>query len=630
VKVTMTEMGEALRTCMERLVVAREEREQIIVEAANEISSKKKKVRELQLKLEDANKKIAKLAAENSNLCKAADVKDALIGELRESAAATGDKLADATARLESAQKQAGSLEYEVRMLQKELEVRGQEREYDLKSVDAARRQQAEHQKRIAQLEAECQRLRAMVRKRLPGPAAIAKMRDEVDQQQAQTPTASPRRPRPATPSSPRSAVAPFSPRTPSPRRSVSGGADGYAFRLRAVEDENTALKQALAKRESELQFMQMKYADEACKLTAAQMQVKELTEENRQLSDANTQSESWASALVSELDKFRSGNENGGACASIMASSEMNLLHDFSEVEKLETASGDQKRNVQRASPHKADTGLATEEQNGNAPVLDGSVSNGHPEKVRHIWELVVQKHEASGESFEAIIEQISQALEQTATRAKRDGSDVPSDQSEIEKAVRDMVEQTTSMIQAAYAEEDDVARSRALSHHKSEMFRRFKRLVQVRHELLEGKCDLGKFVDEVCLILKYVVSQCFSDQDQIDTVSRDTEDFDGAKPSGAVTADGTHDTESAKPTATSAFRTEADGEPVQSVESQTTAANRLQKPDIELIHALQHEDGSSILSERKSAAYREMQSPASEASVERRAVQEENHLAT
>lgn len=309
------------------------------------------------------------------------------------------------------------------------------------------------------------------------------------------------------------------------------------------------------------------------------------------------------------------------------MASSEMNLLSDFSEVEKLETASGDQKRNVQRASLQKADTALATEEQNGNAPVLDGSVSNGHPGKVRHIWELVVQKHEASGESFETIIEQISQALEQTATRAKRDGSDVPSGQSEIEKAVRDMVEETTSMIQAAYAGEDDVTRSKALSHDKSELFRRFERLVQVRHELLEGKCDLGKFVDEVCLILKYVVSQCFSDQDQTDTVSRDTEDFDGAKPSGAVTTDGTHDTESAKPAATSAFQTEADEEPVQSVENQTTAANRLQKPDIELIHALQHQDGSSILS--KSAAYREMQSPASEASLERRAAQEESHLA-
>ncbi|KAL5683154.1 hypothetical protein ACJX0J_009539, partial [Zea mays] len=148
---------------------------------------------------------------------------------------------------------------------------------------------------------------------------------------------------------------------------------------------------------------------------------------------------------------------------------------------------------------------------------------------------------------------------------------------QSEIEKAVRDMVEETTSMIQAEIVKrEDDVARSRALSQDKSELFRHFERL----------------FVDKVCLILKYVVSQCFSNQDQTDTVSRDTEDFDGAKPSGAVTVDATHDTESAKQAATLAFQTYADEEPVQSIESQTTTANHLQKPDIELIHALQHQD--------------------------------------
>ncbi|CAD6250320.1 unnamed protein product [Miscanthus lutarioriparius] len=628
----MAEIGEALRSCMERLVIAREEREQIIVEAANEISSEKKKVRELQQKLEDANTKVAKLAAENNHLSKAADSKDALIGELRESAAATGGKLADATARLESAKKQAGSLQYEVRMLQKELEVRGQEREYDLKSVDAARRQQAEHLKRIAELEAECQRLRAMVRKRLPGPAAIAKMRDEVDQQPTQTPTSgSPRRLRPATLSSPRSVVAPFSPRitspfsprTTSPRRSISD-ADGYAFKLRAVEDENRALKQAFAKRESELQFVQMKYADEACKLTVAQRQLKELSEENRQLSDANSQSESWASALISELDKFRSGNQNG---ASIMASSssEMILLDDFAEIEKLEMASGDQKRNAQRASPKKADTGLVMQEQNGNGPVLDGRMSNGHPEKVKNIWELVVHKHEASGESVETIIEQISQALDQTAISAKTDDSDVLNDRSEIEKAVRNMVEEITSMIRT-YAE-DNVARSRVLLNNKSELFRCFEHLVQVCHDLLEGKCNLGKFIDEVCLILKYIVSQYFSDQDQTDSLNTNAENFDGVKPSSTVTANGTHNTESAKPAATSAIQTEAGEVPVQSVESQIMV-NHLQKPDTEPIHVIQAQD-DSILPGRKSA-FCEIQSSAAEAGVEHRAAQEESHLAT
>ncbi|KAJ1279964.1 hypothetical protein BS78_04G195700 [Paspalum vaginatum] len=612
----MAEMEEALRSCMERLVVVREEREQIIVEAANEISAEKKRVRELQHKLEDANKRAAKLAAENSSLGKAMDAKEAAIRELRESAAAAGGKLADAMARLESSQKQAGSLQYEVRMLQKELEVRGQEREYDLKSVDAARRQQAEHLKRIAELEAECQRLRAMVRKRLPGPAAIAKMRDEVEQKQ--TPTASPRRPRPATPSSPRSA-APFSPRTPSPRRSVSDD-EGYASKLRTVEDENRALKQALAKRESELQFVQMRYDDEACKLAVVQRQLKELTEENKQLSDANSQSQSWASALISELEQLRSGNENG---ASIVASSEMNLLDDFAEIEKLEMASGDRKpQNVEHTSSEKADEGSVTQEQNGNG--VDVSVSDGHPKRVEDIWKLVLHKLEASGESIETIIEQISQALEQKAIPNNRDDPDVPNAWPEIEKIVRNMVDEITSMIHTSA--EDDVARSGALLHNKSEIFGRLEHLVQVCHDLLQGKCILEKFIDEVCLILKYIVSQYFADQDQTDTVNSNTENFDEVKSSSTVTTDGPHDIQSVKTAATLAIQTEAQEELVQSVESQIMVANHPLKFDTELVQVTQAQD-DNILPGGKSA-YCEKESPGAEARVEHWTAQEESQL--
>lgn len=203
----MAEMEDALRSCMEQLLIAREEREQIIVEAASEISAQQKKARDLQHSLDSANRKAAKLAAENSGLCKAMDAKDKLARELRESKAASDEK----AAKLDAAQKQVASLQYEARMLQKALEVRSQEREYDLKSVDAARAQQAESAKKIALLEAECQRLRAMVRKRLPGPAALAQMRDEVElqQQTGPGPRASPRRQRSATPMSPRRAPEP-------------------------------------------------------------------------------------------------------------------------------------------------------------------------------------------------------------------------------------------------------------------------------------------------------------------------------------------------------------------------------------------------------------------------------------
>ncbi|RLM80145.1 filament-like plant protein 7 [Panicum miliaceum] len=611
----MTEMEEALRSCMERLVIAREEREQIIVEAANEISSEKKKVREFQLKLEDANKKAAKLAAENNSLRKAVDAKDALIGELRESEAAAGGKLADATARLESAQKQAGSLQYEVRMLQKELEVRGQEREYDLKSVDAARRQQAEHLKRIAQLEAECQRLLGMVRKRLPGPAAIAKMRDEVEQQ---TPTASLRRPRPATPSSPRS-VAPFSPRTPSPRRSVSD-AEGYAFKLRAVEDENRALKQALAKRESELQFVQMKYADEACKLTVVQRQLKELTDENKQLSDANCQSESWASALISELEQFRAASQNG---ASIMTSSEMNLLDDFAEIEKMEMASGDLNGNAPPASLKKGDTTPVKREKSGDDPAMNGTIPNGHPEteRVQDIWNLVVHKHEASGESIETILEEIQKAISN-----KREDSELPYDRSEIEKTVRDLVEKLTSMIGTSTG--DNIGRSGPLSHDKSELCSRLEHLVQVCHDLLHGEAELEKFIDEVCLILKYIVGQYLPNQHLPDTVDSDEKNFDEDKSTGTANTESNQDIQSTKPAEALDIQEEAQEGLNQSAEDAIMASDQ-EKLDEELARAVLAQD-DNILPGRKSDCCDEIESPAAEASVQHWVAQEESHLAT
>ncbi|KAK3158455.1 hypothetical protein QOZ80_2AG0137410 [Eleusine coracana subsp. coracana] len=554
---------------MEQLVTAREEREQVIVEAANEISSEKKKARELQRKLDDANKKVTKLTADNAGLRKAVDAKDALVGELRASEAAARDELAGAAARLESAQKQAGSLRYEVRMLQKELEVRAQEREYDLKAADAARRQQAEHLDRIARLEAECQRLRAMVRKRLPGPAAIAKMRDEVDQQQPQqtlTPRASPRRPRPATPSSPRSvASSPFTPRTPSPRRSVSSEADGHAFKLRAVEDENRALKQALAKRESELQIVQMKYADEACRFTAAQRQLKDLTEENRQLRDANCQSESWASALISELEQFRSGSQNG---ASIMAS-DMSLLDDFAEMEKMEMESGDRKKNSPRASLKQADMGSVKPEQNGNDLAVNGKIPNGHPERVQDVWQLVMQKHESSGESVDTILEEIRHALDQKTMSTKSEDSDVSYDRSEVEKVVC--------------------------------------------HDLLLGKVNLEKFIDEVCLILKYTLSQYFSIQKQSYAVESNTKDSDEGKLT-MTDRQVNNDTHGAKPAAALNNHEEAQEEPIQSDETQITVSHQ-EKLDKEITGYVLGPDD-------------DIPSPTAEASVKDWAAQEEELL--
>ncbi|KAG8060310.1 hypothetical protein GUJ93_ZPchr0002g26808 [Zizania palustris] len=146
-------------------------------------------------------------------------------------------------------------------MLQKELEIRTQGRDYDLQSIDAARRQQHESLKKIAQLEGECQRLHSMVRKRLPGLAAIAKMKNEVDQSARATTTL--RTTFSMAPMSSRSVAPmlsrPMKPMTAwptTPRRASEF--ETCMAKLCMIEDENKALKQTLAKRDVKLQFVQM------------------------------------------------------------------------------------------------------------------------------------------------------------------------------------------------------------------------------------------------------------------------------------------------------------------------------------------------------------------------------------
>lgn len=66
-------------------------------------------------------------------------------------------------------EKDNSQLKYEVHVLNKELDIRSQEREYERKAVDLASKQHLETVKKIAKLEEECNRLRLLVRKKLPG-----------------------------------------------------------------------------------------------------------------------------------------------------------------------------------------------------------------------------------------------------------------------------------------------------------------------------------------------------------------------------------------------------------------------------------------------------------------------------
>ncbi|KAK8934700.1 Filament-like plant protein 4 [Platanthera zijinensis] len=77
---------------------------------------------------------------------------------------------------IQSCEREISSMKYELHVVAKELEIRNEEKNMIMKSAEIGNKQHLEDVKKVAHLEAECQRLRGLVRKRLPGPAALAQM----------------------------------------------------------------------------------------------------------------------------------------------------------------------------------------------------------------------------------------------------------------------------------------------------------------------------------------------------------------------------------------------------------------------------------------------------------------------
>lgn len=509
-------MEDSLRSCTEQLLRVREEKERLIIEAADKISLEQKKVWSLQQKLEDANKRFAKVTTENYNLRNIVNSKDKVITELSESAALLNQKLIDATARLEFTHKQCGSLQYEVRILQKELEIRNKEREYDLKSIDAAQKHQQESTKKITALETECQRLRTMVQKRLPGPAALAKMKDEVERRGSNCVENRRRKPRSSAQSSPQVVT---------PRHPVS---EGYLVKMQELDDENRHLRQLLAKKENDLQFVQLQYADEASKLSVVQGQLKELVG-SHELDDDN-RPEPWAnSSLVSKGEHFRVGKQHAShSRGRRIAGSDMQLLVDISEIEKLEMISRPSSaphQCVPDASDTESKTALT--ETVCQDRILEDGLSDKYPEWIQDVLELIIKKHQVLKISVDIIIDEIRSALRTEISDKGNDAANVTYDQAVIDSMVATLVERVSCMIERSSG--NNVLSSQSFLHEKSELTCHLEHLICVCSDVLDGKANLRKFIEEVCLTLEWTVNQYIYCVDALETVDCITNDFDG-----------------------------------------------------------------------------------------------------
>ncbi|KAJ6304838.1 hypothetical protein OIU78_020405 [Salix suchowensis] len=363
-EVRLTHLDAALKECMQQLRFVREEQEQRIHDAVMKTSNEFEKSQMiLEGKLADTGKIVAKIGIEKANLSKALLAKERLIEDLSKQKAQVDADFNALMGRLESTEKNSASLKYEVRVLNKELEIRNEEREFNRRTADSSHKQHLESVKRIAKLEAECQRLRLLVRKRLPGPAALAKMKSEVEILGRDSVEMSRKR----SNSSPNGLVVDSS--ADSPGKKINF----LTEQLCAMEEENKTLKEVLNKKANELQVSRAMYARTASKLSQVESHFDEspkgqiTLEQSRSMlmpqelslasmseigsDDKVSSAESWASALISELEHCKQGKQKGSPTNRTIGASDISLMDDFAEMERLAIVSVDKQLESPRVS---------------------------------------------------------------------------------------------------------------------------------------------------------------------------------------------------------------------------------------------------------------------------------------
>ncbi|PHT96623.1 Filament-like plant protein 6 [Capsicum chinense] len=259
---------------------------------------------------------------------------------------------------IESCEREINSLKYELQINYKELEILIEEKNMSLLSAEVANKQHLEEVKKVAKMEAECRRLRGLVRKKLPGPTALVLMKLEVEslgRDYGDSHVKKSQGGRPSLPDFSLDSVQKF-------RKEI----EQLTERLLAMEEETKMLKEALAHRNSELQTSRSICAKTASKLQNLEAQLQANAEQkSRQKSTIGRQhSEGSFTHETNHLPRLASmsedGNDDNVSCSSSWTTalmselshvkkeknfdifSHLDLMDDFLEMEKLAYQSSD------------------------------------------------------------------------------------------------------------------------------------------------------------------------------------------------------------------------------------------------------------------------------------------------
>ncbi|KAL1214147.1 Filament-like plant protein 6 [Cardamine amara subsp. amara] len=346
----------ALKECMRQIRNLKKDHEVKLHDVALSKTKQIEKITmEFEKRISDYEQELLRSAADSDALSRTLQERSNMLVKISEEKSRCDAEIETLKSNLEMCEREIKSLKYEVHVVSKELEIRNEEKNMCIRSAEVANKQHLEGVKKIAKLEAECQRLRSLVRKKLPGPAALAQMKLEVENLGGDT----------------RLKKSPVKPSSPckSPRGYSSSGSEFFldssqkfqkeneflTERLLAMEEETKMLKEALAKRNSELLESRNLCAQSTSKLQSLKAQLQQNHSQKSSLEvcpNVNTSNPS-SSISVSE-----DGNDDSGSCSGSLSTtqsqqtkkekdtaalervesvnSHVELMDDFLEMEKL------------------------------------------------------------------------------------------------------------------------------------------------------------------------------------------------------------------------------------------------------------------------------------------------------
>ncbi|XP_024978243.1 filament-like plant protein 7 [Cynara cardunculus var. scolymus] len=458
----------ALKECMQQLRFVREEQEKRIHDAVMKTSREYEKARiHIEEKLSESNKRLSKLSSENTQLTKALLAKEKMIAELHAASAQVDSDLSAIMSRLETTQRDNASLSYEVRVLEKELEIRNEERDFNRRTAEVAHKQYLESVKKIAKLETEAQRLRLLVRKRLPGPAALAKMKNEVEML-GKDPIETTRR---------RSNPFPIALKDSS--FDTSGKQINFLTeQLCALEEENRVLKEFLNRKTNEPSKIQFSIPASSSDIGS---------------DEKASMAESWAPS-----------------CKTVGAS-DIGLMDDFVEMEKLAIVSVDK--------PFTSTTNLVLENHSDWLENILKVISDHSRITQRQCSDIVADITAALTQKSDE-----NQALEKSLVETSLTKLSNEVFDSDMNRSMERLIELIEGIRLSGKEDSSSPYKTsetptgytvRVLQWKTSELGAILETFLQSCTNLLNGKAEMENFAKELTSTLEWIVNHCFSLQD-------------------------------------------------------------------------------------------------------------------